>query len=464
MSLLMEALKKSERAKQKQDDQPCATLEMQPPPEQRPPCAEVKNESPPIINPDNTPKIPELTLMSNSAQDDLPLCAEPTCIPEIQTTTTAANDDLKIWVPLDYASSPEVNRLSQSTSQPASQPGHKPGIPDQNKAKIADARQKAKSVFAAQKPANRRTLLIASAVVALALMVVAFGIYFWQVISGTSTLQSNIPNPAVMQAAPPPPAATNISPPSNEEPPLDLPDLSPPKKSLVPDQAPTQAIPTATKRPPRETPAPTILSENKAIHIRQGKATNQLNPILDKAYKSFLAGDFAMAQQQYSQTLQQEPNNRDALLGLAATALNRKQPEQAMTYYIKLLELAPTDPDAFAGLIGLRGQTDPAQSESSLKRILAQNPQAAAIHFALGNVYTQQSRWAEAQQSYFRAYSNAPNNADYAFNLAISLDHLNQSKLALEYYQRALAQSGPASFDKAAAQKRAKELTPPAGE
>ena len=147
-------------------------------------------------------------------------------------------------------------------------------------------------------------------------------------------------------------------------------------------------------------------------------------------------------------------------MGLAAIAIYRKQSEQAAAYYIRLLDLAPNDPDAFAGLVGLRGQTDLTQSESSLKKILSQNPHAAAIHFALGNVYTQQSRWSEAQQSYFRAYSNAPNNADYAFNLAISLDHLNQSKLALEYYQRSLSLSGPANFDKAAAQKRTKELAP----
>jgi tetratricopeptide (TPR) repeat protein len=202
---------------------------------------------------------------------------------------------------------------------------------------------------------------------------------------------------------------------------------------------------------------------NKSIQIRQSQETNKLNPMLDKAYKSFLSGDLVLAQQHYSQALQQEANNRDALLGLAAIAISRKQSEQAAAYYIRLLDLAPNDPDAFAGLIGLRGQTDLAQSESSLKKILAQNPHAAAIHFALGNVYTQQSRWAEAQQSYFRAYSNAPNNADYAFNLAISLDHLGQSKLALDYYQRALSHSGPANFDQDAAKIRILEIQQPAG-
>ena len=72
----------------------------------------------------------------------------------------------------------------------------------------------------------------------------------------------------------------------------------------------------------------------------------------------------------------------------------------------------------------------------------------------------QQLRWSEAQQSYFLAYSNAPTNADYAFNLAVSLDRLGQNKLALDYYQRALgmSQNGPHNFTSQAVQSRIKEL------
>jgi Flp pilus assembly protein TadD len=31
-----------------------------------------------------------------------------------------------------------------------------------------------------------------------------------------------------------------------------------------------------------------------------------------------------------------------------------------------------------------------------------------------------------------------PNNAEFSFNLAVSLDHLGQTKLAAQYYQRAI--------------------------
>ena len=75
------------------------------------------------------------------------------------------------------------------------------------------------------------------------------------------------------------------------------------------------------------------------------------------------------------------------------------------------------------------------------------------LNFTLGNQLAQQGRWAEAQQEYFKAYSAEPDNADFAYNLAVSLDHLRQSRQALDYYQRAIAlgEKRGASFDLSAA-------------
>jgi tetratricopeptide (TPR) repeat protein len=115
----------------------------------------------------------------------------------------------------------------------------------------------------------------------------------------------------------------------------------------------------------------------------------------------------AAAQQQYDDALNQDPNNRDALLGAAAVAARQNQKDKAASYYLRLLELSPNDGAATAGLIGLR-QGDISRSEARLKAILATNPEAAPVLFALGNLYAQQGRWPDAQQAYFRAYGAAP--------------------------------------------------------
>lgn len=202
-----------------------------------------------------------------------------------------------------------------------------------------------------------------------------------------------------------------------------------------------------------------LVSDANAIQIRKGNSGNQINPALSSAYQAFITGDTATAERQYQSVLVQEPYNRDALLGLAALALNQRDADKSGSFYGRLLELDPNDPDAIAGLTSLQ-QGDPAQSESRLKKALSMHPNAGAIMFALGNLYAQQARWSEAQQYYFRAYTTQSNNADYAFNLAVSLDRLNQSKLAKDYYQRALdsGQAGTGNFNRSKVQQRIADL------
>ena len=60
-----------------------------------------------------------------------------------------------------------------------------------------------------------------------------------------------------------------------------------------------------------------------------------------------------------------------------------------------------------------------------------------------------------------RHFRPTPENPDYAYNLAVSLDQLRQPKLALDYYRRALAlaQTRAASFDQALARIRVQALS-----
>ena len=100
-------------------------------------------------------------------------------------------------------------------------------------------------------------------------------------------------------------------------------------------------------------------------------------------------------------------------------------------------------------------------NESQLKQMLSEQPRSAALHYALGNVFAKQSRWGDAQQAYFNARTLEPSNAQFAYNLAVSLDHLGKSKLAAQYYQQALQldANNNSGFDHAQAQQRLNELT-----
>lgn len=196
------------------------------------------------------------------------------------------------------------------------------------------------------------------------------------------------------------------------------------------------------------------------VSIRRQVETDTVTPALLDAYQAYQRGDYVTAAQGYRQVLSKDALNRDALLGMAATSQQQGQDEAAQRYYRQLLVLDPRDPIAHAVLLAY-APDDSGSSESRLKQMLSEQPRSGALHFALGNVYAEQSNWSEAQQAYFNAQTLEPNNAQFVFNLAVSLDHLGQGKLASQYYQQALQldASGKSGFDRAQAQQRLDELT-----
>ena len=157
------------------------------------------------------------------------------------------------------------------------------------------------------------------------------------------------------------------------------------------------------------------------------------------AYQSFRAGNYSQAEAFYRSVLYRHPDNRDALLGVAAIAVHKGRIQEAQRYYQRLLNLNPRDSVAMTALFNLQRTAPGEISESQIKLLLDREPNASHLHFSLGNLYARQARWAEAEQSYFQAYNHDSQNPDYVFNLAVSLDQLGQTETALNYYRKALA-------------------------
>jgi tetratricopeptide (TPR) repeat protein len=125
-------------------------------------------------------------------------------------------------------------------------------------------------------------------------------------------------------------------------------------------------------------------------------------------------------------------------LGIAAIAVLEGNRETAYRHYQHLLQQNPKDEVVNAAIFNLQGNTSGAVNESQLKMLLDQSPDSPQLHFSLGSHYASQSRWPEAQQAFFDAFAADRTNADYAYNLAVSLDQIGQTKAALGYYRTAL--------------------------
>ena len=446
MSLLMDALKKAEEAKRQAAGAPAAEgLE-------------------PTIGQDGLSL--ELTPVEPAPASTTPQPGTP--LPDLNAHLESLDREFMAHHAQQTSPKPAARSAPAATPTSPSQPT--PAAPAAAAtAPSAAERTAIHNLFEAKQPApaTNKTFLIAVGVVTL-LASIGIGVYFWlQLRPATSGLALKTPPtmPSAPPSALPPPSPVAVAPT-----PLPLPPLPAPIPAAA-SKAEPSALAGKTRdaedddevpvfRPKTARTAPAAPPVESPIRITSSQL--RVHPSVARAFEAFSAGNLTQAKSEYLRTLKAEPQNGDALNGLAAVALREGQPGVAEEYYLRALQADPRDSTAMAGLFGLRGQTDPAQSESRLKSVLAGQPESAALLFALGNLQARQGHWNEAQQTYFKAHTLDAANPDILYNLAISLDQLHQPKLAAQYYNQALTvtENRPAGFDRERVAARLRELIP----
>ena len=276
-------------------------------------------------------------------------------------------------------------------------------------------------------------------------------------------LYLQITNPGIFIRQPPPaeklPAALAQAP-APAPAPIASSAIIAPADASAQNRAAVQPQTTRPPTPPEPVQARSTETPRNNIQVSAGAAEPQLNPQLGQAYAALQSGKLDAARQLYSDIARSEPRNINALLGLAAIAMQEGRTEEASRLYFNVLDLEPRNAYAQTGLIAMMGRADPAAAESKLKQLIAREP-LASLYFTLGNLYGDQSRWAEAQQAYFQAHQMEQSNPDYAYNLAVGLEHIGQPRLAASFYQRAVEQAkskGRVGFNLAQAQDRIRQL------
>ena len=510
MSLLMQALRQAESAKKNQASPapaPTAVIEAPPPARRELARAELTLET----------REPSALDLAEAAEAAEPARDEPSPAPVPEPAPASGPAD-----PVDYFSSesppartPFMTGSATAPEQaaapeqvvaaeappPLPEPPEPPAPPvrpaaprsspeqqiaaERTAQKIAEARAAASTVFAAKQRVRQRRPMIIAGLGLLALC--AGGTYLYTQLTFADQPPATLAVPPVVDAATAVPATTEVAETAvavGEV--AATPEAAPADAATAPVAAlpapvaavaapvnvaatpAAPALPAARSVTPARTamaadappPRPRAAASAAApIQFSRVDAARDIDPALVSAYQAFNRGDLAAARSGYQRVLQQDADNRDALLGMAAIAVNRGLPAEAGAFYSRLLVLDPLDAEAASGLAGIE-RNDPAQAESRLKKVLAGSPNSAAAYYALGNVYAQQQRWAEAQQAYFQAVGAAPANADYHFNLAVGLDKLGQQQLALDSYVRAaqLAERGGFNIDQAAVQTRIRQL------
>jgi len=307
-------------------------------------------------------------------------------------------------------------------------------------------------------PAGKRPPVLTLLIVGLAVLVLVLGGAYWYLTSTTSIAPSRpppSPTPAPVSSTPIPSDAAIREGLVLADDNSDVAPVAP--SSVLP---PTIGIPPARpeRKPVATVPPPAVASP---LPPAAGRLVieNRPSPLL-QAHVALRAGDLGQAERLYRETLATQPDQPDAHLGLALIEQSHGATAAAVAHYRAVLNVIPAQPQAWAGLSDLAGDAELDIMESQLRGLIASRPEAS-LHFALGNLFARQSRWADAQQSFFAASTAAPQNADYAFNLAVALDRMGKGKVALGHYARALSLAADAravQFDTAAARTRLAEL------
>ena len=373
---------------------------------------------------------------------------------------------------------------------------------------FSDSTQSARTVFTAKKPPAGKSRMPFFVVVGCSLAAAGgYGAYLWKQMQPPSpaSYARAAPAPAPAAALPPvqaPAASASQAPPAGGSTPEARDAASPDNtEAQSAARAGTSAsadradAPTAPRAPrladaPQLESSATLASRRDAAAARRDAAQaaggaavqspanlsisrttplDTIHPDVASGYAALKSGDLDAAAQFYEKALRSDSTSRDALLGIATIHMRLNRMDAAEAALRRVLRLHPQDAYAAAQLAALQSGADPIGALSQVNSIIARDADRTdanngALPFIQGNQLASQGRWNEAQQSYFNAHRADPNNPDYCYNLAVSLDRIHETRLAREFYAKALdlARSRPAGFDTARAQTRLAQLGAPA--
>jgi Tfp pilus assembly protein PilF len=306
---------------------------------------------------------------------------------------------------------------------------------------------------------------------AIAIVVASAAAYVWYQLR----ILNPAPTPAIARRPPPlplPQAASGSSPPPPA--PLAESPRAPATLTVAAAEPVTPVAPSPASLPAATAPA-TQPEDPVTRLLRQAPPAAPAAPLnfsrtIDRpaiprdvtaGYDALRRGDLAQARQRYEAALAADAASLDARLGMATVEARSGNRSLAVARYRSVLDLDPRNATALAGLAALADGLPPEAVEAQLREDVARFPESAALRFALGAQYAGERRWGEAQAAFYEAYRLDPTSADIAYNLAVSLDHMGQARVAADFYRRAIeaAQAQTTQFDPAAVRNRLAELS-----
>ena len=176
--------------------------------------------------------------------------------------------------------------------------------------------------------------------------------------------------------------------------------------------------------------------EEMGIKIEMNVPKVNVDYELEKAYDALNAGRSEAAAQFYNKVLEIDPNNVQALFGLATTYHRAGQLELARPLYARLLSIDPNHRDGLNNFLVLLSEEAPEEALKQLETLQKANPNYSPIPAQMAIVCQKLGLLDRANQSMVRAIELAPENLTYRYNFAIMLDKQHKTEEAAQLYQQ----------------------------
>src|SRR5262249_31235021 len=154
---------------------------------------------------------------------------------------------------------------------------------------------------------------------------------------------------------------------------------------------------------------------------------------------AFAIGDNTSARAAWDHALTIDPNNTDALAGIAALLTAAKKAPEARS----ILEARLAKQPEHEGLLLLAGKVrlaagDPKGAETALRHLIEISPQNLQAYALLGQMFVLQKRISDAKQEYLAVLNQRPRSVPAFTMMGLLSEAENNIPKAVEWYQKAL--------------------------
>lgn len=175
--------------------------------------------------------------------------------------------------------------------------------------------------------------------------------------------------------------------------------------------------------------------ESNSLKIKVQRPGLDTNYELNRAYNTLMAGDSEQAIEIYKNVLNADPENQDALFGVAALYHRQGQLDKARPYYARLLKLNPQHKEGLNNFLALISDEAPEEALAELERLGQRNPEYSPIPAQQAIVLKKLGYLDQARDQMLHAIELSPDSLTYKYNLAVILDQMGDVTNASGLYR-----------------------------